>query len=819
MKMKYNYLVAMSCGLTGLFLSSLQADDADSEKITIEVVVDSIQATEETGKTTMSAEDIQLQGGGGESINDIAFTMTNVQFDNSRGELSESSILDIRPSQISISGGRTYDNNFVVDGVSTNSLSDSTNNNIHNISELVGHPQTVFVNPALIDRITVYDSDIPAEFGGFGGGVFSITTRDPSGELHFGATYGFKSDATTEYLLNDDFEGTDVAKPLYEKSEISFYADVPLTEQDAVLFSYSKVKSVLENTQPHQSFSYLERGAESVTENYSLKYQHLLNDVSKLVFSSLYAPSEMQNYEQSLKIQNNDGWANSIRYVVEDVDFIMEAIVGYSISDSGRLAEETHFSFRNTDSVDWVSDDRSSGSVGGFGVLNQEQEDIPLSISISKVLSNEASLSFGGEYRYQSAFKERPEDNYSYNRGNEAENVVSAEGPDDPTVIDGEQALKQYNLYQAYRADVSLNTFSTWGQYLQSFDTDMGEFTLRAGLRLEYSDFLSNLNLGPRLLGSWQANDWLKLSAGYARYYTADKISYKIRESYPDSYIYRRVGTEVDGQLVYSNDNWELYRHSVPANYSQSDLDTPYSDEFSLSAFADGGNWGLFQAKLLKREGRDEFSRSASERITYDRESGGSSFYNSFTVTNEGYSDYRSVSIKWIKEWKNNRLELNSTLSDTETTNVDYFDEFDEEEQEEIIYYAGEIVPYYEMKVKRENMADPFYINLIWTSRWWDDRLQLNINGRWTDSYEAIMRDGTITVDDVSYDQYIDYTVPSKISLNANARVELYDNNYGSYSFIAKVYNVLNEVNDLDVSSADPYEQGRTFWLGLDYNY
>jgi len=818
MNMKYEYITALSCCLAALHPLGMSAQE-DSDKITVEVVADSIETEELVGETTVSAEEIKLQGGGGESINDIAFTMANVQFDDSRGVLDESSILDIRPSQISISGGRTYDNNFVVDGVSSNSLMDTSNTNVHNFNQLVGHPQTVFINPALVERVTVYDSDISAEYGGFGGGVFEVKTKEPSKEFHFGASYGYKSDATTHYKLNPRYAEDEVVKPLYEKKEFSAYTDMPLGEADGVLVSYSRTTSELENTQPHMSFSYLERTSESISENFDLKYKHWFSEDSTLLFSSVYSPYEQENFVQSLKIQKNTGWVNSLQYEYSGVDTYFLAILGYSNSDSGREQEQNSYSYKNTESVYWVSDDRSSGNRGATGILNQEQEDIPFSFKYEREFADGSIFRVGSQFMYQSAFKERPETVYAYGRGLLADNVVSAEGEDDLTVLKGEQALQQRNVYYAYLADVSITSSSIWAEYMKEYETSVGTLGYRIGLRGEHANFLSNTNIAPRLLFHWSPNDWLVFRVGAGRYYVADKIAYKIAEAYPDMYIERRSGTEVGDSLVFSMDDWKLKSHIRPARYSQAGLDTPYSDELSISASVTDDSWGLFKLKFLKREGRDEFSRSYNESIRYDRESGGSLTHRSYKITNGGSSEYRSLSFSWIKDWKNHSVEINSTYSDTETTNVDYFEEYDLEKQIEIVSYGGELMPYYEMDVARDNMADPLYFNFKWNSTWLDDRLSLSLSGRWTVSFDKVLLNGTETIDGERFDLYEDTEIPSDIIMSANARYNVMTSEYGDIHLIAKITNVLDEAHFVDVTSTAPYIQGRTFWLGLDYNF
>ena len=128
-------------------------------------------------------------------------------------------------------------------------------------------------------------------------------------------------------------------------------------------------------------------------------------------------------------------------------------------------------------------------------------------------------------------------------------------------------------------------------------------------------------------------------------------------------------------------------------------------------------------------------------------------------------------------------------------------------------------MPYYEMDVARDNMADPLYFNFKWNSTWLDDRLSLSLSGRWTVSYDKVLLNGTETIDGERFDLYEDTEIPSDIIMSANARYTVMTNEYGDINLVAKITNVLDEAHFVDVTSTAPYIQGRSFWLGFDYNY
>jgi outer membrane receptor protein involved in Fe transport len=102
----------------------------------VEVVSDRLSGA---GNVVLQREEIVRQSGADGDLNKLLQTLPNVQFSDADGRVTMASIIDLRPSLVSISGGRPYDNNFQIDGLSTNSIQDSSNQNIHASNEIVGH--------------------------------------------------------------------------------------------------------------------------------------------------------------------------------------------------------------------------------------------------------------------------------------------------------------------------------------------------------------------------------------------------------------------------------------------------------------------------------------------------------------------------------------------------------------------------------------------------------------------------------------------------------------------------------------------------------
>jgi len=803
-----------------------QEETNTNETVKVEIVADAVPANESLGKTVISKQQINDLGTGNNSINDIAYTSTNVQFLETYNTLSEKSVLDIRPSKISISGGEPYENNFIVDGIRTNSLHDDSSqnrkNNLNTVSTLVGHPQTVFVNPAMVESVTVYDSNVPAKYGHFTGGVFEVETKDPSGEFHTGTMFGFETDEMTKYILvapkDYDPEEDEEAKPEFLKYQVSAYVDTPITKNTAAIFEYSRQVSELKNQQAHRSYYDGTRSTHSMTENFKVKTKTWLNENSTFKFTSLYTPSDMRSIENNLVTQKNEAWQNSIEFNRDTDNSSLEIKAAYQISDMGRESDPVYYRYAVTDSTRWGSSTAKNSNLGGWGDLDAKEKQLPITADYTYNLTDTAKINIGAEYVYEYAQTERPETLYSYGRYIVSDLVVSADGEDDPTVIDGEQAFTRRTVREAYNAEASINNYGAWAEFSDEYSFLGTKFSYRIGTRFDYEDYLENANLAPRLVVTWTPKKWVDITVGWNRYYAGNYLAYALKEQEPGYTRETRSYTEIDGQYVFSSDDWETsYVSSLP-KYSQANVDTPYNDEFTL-ATTFHSSWGDLRLQYLDRNGHDKFARSAKETVEEDGVT-----YKTYYITNNGSSDYESYSFKWNYQWENHTFELNGTLSETQTTNADPFEEFLEEDLLVDVYYQDEIITFEELAQERAGYGSSDYFNVIWTSNWLKNRLSFTLSGRLDLPYDSIRKNGTIKVDGTKYSFYEDYRTSKRLTMNLNTTWVAYDSaDLGTVKVYLKLRNIFNDHSDsgdIESDSDDTYyEEGRSVWVGLSYDF
>jgi hypothetical protein len=341
-------------------------------------------------------------------------------------------------------------------------------------------------------------------------------------------------------------------------------------------------------------------------------------------------------------------------------------------------------------------------------------------------------------------------------------------------------------------------------------------------------DYLKNTNFAPRLSAVWNIRDDVQLTAGANRYYTRNLLAYAISEDEPDSYLYRRTGTSDGTDLVFSPDDWSLYRWSVLTSYYDAKLDTPYSDEATLAltfpAFKNLN--GIGRLKAVQRWHRDQILARPMETVEQIDDEGAPYTRRVRYPSNKGKTDYVGLSAEWAGTWKNTSFTLNAAWSETYNNADDegeYFDEYDPEELlEDLIYYQGQIIPKSQLQDEayRENFATPFTANAAVRSTWLNEALDTTLWLYWKDEYETIgdTRED-IEVDGLDYDVYDTLVRDASLRVDLNATYTIPEFSKGRVQLEARVSNLFSSLPHTDVTDRDPYQLGRAVWLGINYVY
>ena len=175
----------------------------------------------DSGRNDYNSRQINTYLTPNQDFKDLFRTDTNVQFNDSyKKDLRQSGdvdlshdykkqqwytqkVLDQRPQGISISGGRFYENNLTVDGRYSSS---KLTPNLRELSEAksgaMGHirglrragslnrtTDSFWVKPFDVEKAKIYDSNVPAKYGKFAGGVIDVETKKPTGKQNFTVYY------------------------------------------------------------------------------------------------------------------------------------------------------------------------------------------------------------------------------------------------------------------------------------------------------------------------------------------------------------------------------------------------------------------------------------------------------------------------------------------------------------------------------------------------------------------------------------------------------------------------------------------------------
>ncbi|WP_321489882.1 TonB-dependent receptor plug domain-containing protein [uncultured Hyphomonas sp.] len=781
---------------------------------------------EDSGLSIIDKESLTgLEDGSGDAM-DALRLMPNVNFDVNHSSADRDSLLDLRPADISISGGQTYDNAFRIDGVGVNSVMDVSGDNPQSIFDVAGaSAQSIFLDPSLIGSIELRDSNISARYGEFSGGVVDVGIRDPGEAFGFSLRYGYENDEMLDYITDDDADlSLADPPPEFTKWRVHGTVDAPVNDKLRLLFGFGR--TVSDVTYP-VSASYGDnfRGFQSTSDNYLVKGIYDFSDTLRLTSSLVYSPYESESAAAAgiNNLVTSKGGGLTFKTELDgqngELDWLVRA--SYVDSDASREAPGVQYNWSSAaPSIDFCSG--SSCTTGGIGNLDQTQRDYALEGEASHPLFG-GTFDFGGTISYVDAHKGREQDLQLYSRGIYDPDTVCAD-PTEASCIDGEIAATQYNLYPGFSSDAEILQGAVWAEQANSF----GPVDVRAGLRVSGDDYLKNTNVAPRLSAVWNIRDDVQLTAGANRYYTRNLLAYAISEDEPDSYLYRRTGTSEGTDLVFSPDDWSLYRWSILTSYYDAELDTPYSDEATLAltfpAFQNLN--GIGRLKAVQRWHRDQILARPTETIEQIDDDGVPYTRRVRYPSNEGKTNYVGLSAEWVGTWKNTSFTLNAAWSETYNNADDegeYFDEYDPEELlEDFIYYQGQIMPKSQLQDEayRENFATPFTANAAVRSTWLDEALDTTLWLYWKDEYETIgdTREN-ITIDGSSYDVYDIVTRDASMRVDLNATYTIPEFSRGRVQLEARVSNLFSNLPHTDVTDRDPYQLGRAVWLGINYVY
>jgi hypothetical protein len=655
----------------------------------------------------------------------------------------------------------------------------------------------------------VYQSNIPARFGGFTGGAVAAETKEPGHNFSGNISFRTTRDAWTSFHI----DSTQVEafkqsanydrQPRFEKYQTSLALNIPVTDVVGFLVAYSLDYSTI----PIYYFGNLQDQSRRL-DNLLVKCHLKLSDNDSLSLSATSTPYNADYFlrnviNSAFSIKKNGSTLNA-SYHHNWQGGTLEVKGGYSTIQESRQAPSPYEIWKVTASKDWGALVGSSSSQdGGYGDLKRSQQDCQLAVDLSLTPKwiGEVSQTFssGLSIDHTQAKLVRPQTAMLYYNATVDSTVACGDNPD---CVSYEQYFKNRYLYPAGSAGASVNQYAVYGEDLIQY-LHLG---LRPGIRVSYDDMMGNFNIAPRLAGSYDVwgNGATILIAGLNRYYGSPLLTYKLAEAIQP--VVRETRTVNNGQLT----PWEIdssYPGNTITHFSQ--LKTPYSDEIT-AGFDQALAGGRLNFRYVHRYGRDEFAKNPLGTVQPD----GLRYY---TLNNNGRSEHQSCMLSWERQWDRQYLQVNGTWQKTTSSNESYDDYLSVADLDTQVWYHGSVIAMYDLpstNYNRQYLANLIYsVHLPWG-------LSFTNTTHFRSAYNAIEDTGkniTLASGEVLdiYDEVkepnsilFDWTLGWKHALDAKR----------SLALTLTILNVFDHQVHLGDAS-DEYELGRQFWAGLDIDF
>lgn len=835
----------LSVGATLIFLCSTlvsqndqtddETEDATDAKPTrlIEIDVEATPIEVAPGETTYSEETIEQSPTGEGNLSDLLRLNPNVDF--SRESNLSAGTASLRPDEISIHGQEFYQNLFLIDGSdATNDLNPANSMDVWRTPSLVAphggsSPQGYYIDVDLLEKVEVYDSNIPIEYGGFTGGVVSADLKSYDGDDKISFKWGLQRDEWESFHVSEeDITSADrysaVYTPDYEKSNYKLSLQWGL---------WNDIGVTLGITNRHSTFAQeFEDDTDTIRLlNYEDNIQNVVGKLSLVVGGQNLAFSfrstsrthdglTSTNYTGLFEREHNGiGYTVSTTYTLGNGDMDVQ----FSFDQLSDVLDSSASFFTYHEHLESSGISRYEGA---FGDSEQQQTRWSFKPKWTRAplegdgFLSSHQLSLGGEVKMTTSFYKRPEDimfeNFSCVRDNGREGCQDQDG--DGVSSAGDEFLQSRSFWFAGEVDVSYEEISTYLEDKFSLGDPSGNSAIDVtlGLRADWESYLENFNISPRISASRQLFDGTFVG-GISRYYGRSFFRYELNDAI---YGWREIFLNLtrprgrDGEEVPCSDTdfVNCTHRTFEDRSGRSDLDTPYSDEWML---------GWSTTAFAMDTSLQYVSRESKKGVSRTRDDDGNYFY-----TNDGRSSTQSVSASFINSQpvmfgiSETTVSLSVSYKNSESNRQDdggYDDDLDEE----LIYYGGKLISAEELPAWDYNV--PFGVGFFTTTRFpvWDMTWTNHFNHRQggtiaRDSRENYMDPDTGT----SYDIYEDFefdgllTVNSKLSWNGR----ISDRFSGFVNF--EVNNLFDEVVDRSrFDTRRRFTQGRRFWIevGVDF--
>ncbi|WP_318837227.1 MULTISPECIES: secretin and TonB N-terminal domain-containing protein [unclassified Providencia] len=783
----------------------------------------------------VTSEEISQKNTGDGNITDLMKTNPAVQFANNDSNSMNQG--EIKPSRISIHGSSSYQNAYRLDGVSFNNDFDPADSGLgETTTRLSSSDQGIYIDSRLIDSMTVYDNNIPVEFGGFTGGTVEVNSRRWQGENSAHAYYRLTRSGWNN-LFHDssqriDTTKNDTANPArfqnrYDKNDFGGWFELGVSENSGLVFSASRRSSTIPMTLANDGAAMINGDGElemtdgltgkkdqkRISDNYFLKYTIDLSDKSSLDLSANYADYDSRLFTSTIMNSGYDsthkglGFTGVFKHQFEVGQLELTAST-QQLKDE-RVNDQNYYVEVLAMDSDYNWDNRKYLRSGGQGDLISEQNS-QTAKAVMRFTSMEDGLgithkpTIGSELSYTKGTYKRDSDFYRYNYSG---------------VIDKNDYWNgQLTNITRFQAGKHSADYTNYALFLDD-NLQYGKLTLRPGIRLDRDDFVSRTNIAPRFSGSYDifGDNSTLLIAGANRYYGRSMLTYALYGAQNAGMQNCNWGCSLDPNL----NDWDNKK-----DYEGIDsLKTPYNDELTLALQQEvmSTTWRL---QYVHREGYDEVrtrtkydTRDADKRSIRMYDNGGRSSHDTVTL-----SVNNSQPWEWAEASHVMTASLTWQQSESNTPKDSGYNSFDPANKVNLnkVWYDGKIID--ASKLPSTSFNSPFKFNLELTSVWddydltWYNRLQW-----WGARDQAVRYDNAYAVDP-EYGQVRKYTKQHFSSKYTwDTRLGWKPEFAHGFGFSVEVNNILNNKNVADRFVFEDrvlksYDPGRQFWLQVNYD-
>ena len=839
-------LAVLSILSSNLLAETNQQSDAISneEYLKFSTIVIRAKAAPEIGKTSYSQQDLQRTPNSSKNITDFLKVNPNVQFSNDH--LAASSQANLKPAEISIHGAQSFQNKFIINGVSNTNILDPVGTGSGIYGGINAGSQGVAINTDLLCNLEVLDSNVSAKHGGFTGGVISADTCTPRseiGKIHGTISYDYTSSDWVSYHLKTDadkglFDGESSQgnQKEYARQGVSTNIYSKLSEHSGINLFASHRQSDIEVLSGLDSPKTINQ--KKINQNLGGTYFYDPDPLTSMKFGVTLGNLEDNNYAEN-RVNSHSNTNNESALIFGQHSKTYDAVkvtqkINYQQIDNARLADKNYGInwLYAPDSKNWsnptakaMEGSQSASIEFAQHTFNYELDNIFNTINFGSTAHH---FSLGLGYHRNDVKWERLNDYmtfYGVTSGN-TQNLFDLNGgqcqADDwlcdeattgvftsskvPTIFNG-QYFRKGSLY---KAGTFKKTYQQAYIYAED-DIHWKNVKARFGVRADYDESNNQLNIAPRTHFSYLPfhNETMELTAGWNRYYSAPTYATDLSQALMD--------LDLSISREDQNSAWTEKQNYNTNATRKSDLKTPYADELILGVASQYKNTNI-ALKWVNRQYKDEISRDRSNISV------GGGFNRSFEYANSGYgkNDTVTLGINTVEPLKfmgsQHELGLAVNYSQSFRGTPDYTEDYTEANMEELVSFNGKIIPYADRPAS--NFNQPITARVKWDMHF--DHLPLTISNffSYKDTYEQVLSSSDKVIHDgTKLDTYVIQDVKPRFSWDMRTSYEWKIAKDYSAIFGLTVNNLTNR-NNLYVSGSKLYSEiGRQFVADVTFKF